>query len=56
MGKDHVFSQVGLKSTFGVTDKIAKILKKKNMKTAFKPWSTMNQRMKSVKDSQDQLQ
>ena len=40
----------------GVTDKIAKILRKKDIKTSFKPLSTIKQGMKSVKDNQDQLQ
>jgi len=40
----------------GVTNKLAKILRKKNIKTLFKTLTTIKQRMKSVKDSQEQLQ
>jgi len=54
--KDTPTSNAYLPYIQGVTDKIAKILDKKNIKTAFKPWSTIKQRMKSVKDNQDQLQ
>lgn len=54
--KDPPTSNAHLPYIQGVTDKIAKILKKKNIKTTFKPWSTIKQRMKSVKDSQEHLQ
>jgi hypothetical protein len=40
----------------GVTDKIAKVLKKKEITTSFKPLVTIRQRMKSVKDPIDQQQ
>jgi hypothetical protein len=40
----------------GVTDKIAKVLKRKEIKTSFKPLITIRQRMKSVKDPIDQQQ
>jgi hypothetical protein len=40
----------------GVTDKIAKILKRKEIITSFKPLITIRQRMKSVKDPIDQHQ
>jgi hypothetical protein len=40
----------------GVTDKIAKVLKRKEIKTNFKPLITIRQRMKSVKDPIDQKQ
>ena len=40
----------------GVTDKIAKILPKKDIKASFKPLVTIRQRMKSVKDDPDHLQ
>jgi predicted GIY-YIG superfamily endonuclease len=38
----------------GVTDKIAKILNKKEIKTSFKPLNTIKQNMRSVKDKLDQ--
>jgi hypothetical protein len=37
----------------GVTDKIAKILRKKEIKTSFKPHETIKQNMRSVKDKPD---
>jgi hypothetical protein len=40
----------------GVTDKIAKVLKRKEIVTSFKPLITIRQRMKSVKDPIDQQQ
>jgi hypothetical protein len=40
----------------GVTDKIAKILKRKEITTSFKPLMTIRQRMRSVKDPIDQRQ
>jgi len=44
------------KAVQGVTDKLAKILLKKNIKTSFKPLTTIRQRMKSVKDNPEHLQ
>jgi predicted GIY-YIG superfamily endonuclease len=38
----------------GVTDKIAKILNKKEIKTSFRPLNTIKQKMRSVKDKLDQ--
>jgi len=35
----------------GVTDKIAKTLSKKEIKTSFKPPETIKQKMRSVKDN-----
>jgi hypothetical protein len=40
----------------GVTDKIAKVLKRKEIMTSFKPLITIRQRMKSVKDPIDNRQ
>jgi hypothetical protein len=40
----------------GVTDKIAKVLRRKEIMTAFKPLITIRQRMKSVKDPIDHQQ
>jgi hypothetical protein len=40
----------------GVTDKIAKVLKRKEIMTSFKPLITIRQRMKSVKDPIDHRQ
>jgi hypothetical protein len=40
----------------GVTDKIAKVLKRKEIKISFKPLITIRQRMNSVKDPIDQQQ
>ena len=40
----------------GVTDKLAKVLAKKDIGTSFKPLMTIRQRMKSVKDNPDLLQ
>ena len=40
----------------GVTDKMAKVLAKKKIRTSFKPLMTIKQRMKSVKDDPDHLQ
>lgn len=51
--KKPVTSNAYLPYIQGVTDKIAKILRKKDIKTSFKPLSTIKQKMKSVKDSQD---
>ena len=54
--KDNPTSNTCIPYIQGVTDKIAKILNKKNIKTAFKPLSTIKQRMRSVKDNQEHLQ
>jgi hypothetical protein len=40
----------------GVTDKIAKVLRRKEIMTSFKPLITIRQRMKSVKDPTDNRQ
>jgi hypothetical protein len=40
----------------GVTDKIAKVLKRKEIMTSFKPLITIRQRMKSIKDPIDNRQ
>jgi predicted GIY-YIG superfamily endonuclease len=37
----------------GITDKIANVLRKKEIKTSFKPSETIKQKMKSVKDEPD---
>jgi predicted GIY-YIG superfamily endonuclease len=39
----------------GVTNKIAKFLNKKDIKTSFRPLDTIKQKMRSVKDKLDQL-
>ena len=40
----------------GVTDNMAKVLAKKDIRASFKPLVTIRQRMKSVKDDPDHLQ
>ena len=40
----------------GVTDKIAKVLAKKDIRATFKPLVTIRQKMKSVKDDPEHLQ
>jgi hypothetical protein len=40
----------------GVTDKISKVLRRKEITTSFKPLTTVKQKMKSVKDPMDKHQ
>ena len=40
----------------GVTDKVSKVLKKKEILTAFKPLETIKQKMRTVKDKADEQQ
>jgi hypothetical protein len=40
----------------GVTDKISKVLRKKEIMTSFKPLETIRQKMRSVKDISDHRQ